>query len=63
MTASTLVVALVLAAAVGFLATRVLASVRRLRAASRRAPGAAGCDAGCGCGDAAPAQRWDELRG
>jgi hypothetical protein len=57
--ASTLIVALVIGGAALFLATRVLASVRRLRAASRQM--SAGCDSGCGCSPTASPRNWDEL--
>jgi hypothetical protein len=66
-TVQTLLVTLVLAAAAGYLTRQALGALRRLRAASRPAgPGGAvasraGCDTGCGCGEAPAARRWDEL--
>jgi hypothetical protein len=54
----TLIVGLVLLAAVGFLATRVLASVRSARASKD------GCGGSCGCSPAAGRmpKDWDTLQ-
>ncbi|MCU0618126.1 MAG: FeoB-associated Cys-rich membrane protein [Gemmatimonadaceae bacterium] len=57
---STLIVALVIGGAALFLATRVLASIRKLRAASRQT--SAGCDSGCGCGTNPSSRSWDQLQ-
>jgi len=59
----TLLIVLILAVAVGFLARRAVASAQSLRASSRPGASGAGCATGCGCGESAQPRRWDELSG